>query len=178
DGKHAVFFMGTRAEAFDTAAQRPLFEGIARAFDAARAATGHALEMDQSGIHRFALRAEREIKSDIARISIVSALVLISLLLVLFRSLRFIALASLPIGAGVLAGLAAVLAAHGRVHGITLAFGASLIGVTVDYVVHLYCHQAVAPASDGPRWSLRAFDGTLLTCAAVTVVGFVAIHFS
>jgi predicted exporter len=178
DGRHAVFFMGTRAEAFDTKAQRPLFEAIARAFDASNAALGGSLTMDQSGIHRFALRAEREIKADIARISVLSIAVLVTALLLLFRSLRFIALASLPIGAGVLAGLAVVLAAHGRIHGITLAFGASLIGVTIDYVVHIYCHQAVAPAEDGPRGTLRAIDGTLLTCAAATILGFVALLFS
>jgi predicted exporter len=178
DGRHAVLFLGTRAEAFDTKAQAPLFEALARAFHETRAAIGGSLTMDQSGIHRFALRAEREIKADVARITIISVLVLVAALLLLFRSVRFIALASLPIGAGVLAGLAIVLATRGRIHGITLAFGASLIGVTVDYVLHLYCHHAVMPDEEGPRGTLRAIDGTLLTCAAATILGFVALLFS
>lgn len=178
DGRYAVFFMGTRAEAFDTAAQRPLFEAIAEAFARTNHALGGELSMDQSGIHRFALHAEEAIKRDITRISVVSVVTLVLALLTLFRSLRFIALASLPVGGGVLAGLAAVLLVGDRVHGITLAFGASLIGVTVDYVLHLYCHHAVAPSPEGPRGTLREIDRTLFTCAAATILGFVALLFS
>lgn len=173
----AILFLATRADAFNTHESAPLIGAIEEAIDALRELYP-GLIVDQSGVHRFALRAEEMIKTDIARISTLSALLLSVLLLLLFRSLRFIALASLPIGAGMLAGLSASLLLFGRVHGISLAFGASMLGVTIDYVVHLYAHQALAPAGHSPKRSLKAIDRTLMLCAASTSVGFIALLFA
>ena len=41
-----------------------------------------------------------------------------------------------------LAGVAAVSLLFGPVHGITLAFGAILVGEAVDYPTYLYAHAA------------------------------------
>jgi predicted exporter len=97
------------------------------------------------------------------------------LMFLMFRSPRLLLLAALPLGAGTLCGLAACLFAYGRVHGITLAFGASLLGVALDYVEHLYCHHAVAPHPDGPGATLRTIGPALVTGAVTTLVGFLAL---
>lgn len=173
---HAVLFLGTTAAAFDSAIQGPLLEGIREAFD--RLANAGDLALGQSGVNRFAVSAERSIKADIARISTLSILGLVLLFLLLFRSLRLVALASLPIGAGMLAGCAATLAVFGRVHGLTLAFGASLIGVCIDYVIHFYCHQTLEPDPDGPHRTLDHIWPGLLLGGLTTVAGFVALGFS
>ena len=134
--------------------------------------------MDQSGVNRFATWAAQAIENDIKRVSIVSSVLLGGLLLVLFRSLRFVGLAAIPVGVGVLAGCAAVLAVFGRLHGITLAFGASLIGVSIDYVVHLYCHHSIVRPEGGATASLRAIMRPLATGAITTTAGFVALSAS
>lgn len=175
--KSGVLFIRTHAGAFDTRENAPLIEALEDILDELRESVP-ALHVDQSGVHRFALRAEEMIKADITRISLFSVVLLSSLLLLLFRSLRFIALASLPIGAGMLAGLTASLLVYGRVHGISLAFGAAMLGVTIDYVVHLYAHQALAPRGESPRKSLEAIDRTLILCAASTTVGFFVLLFA
>ena len=173
----AILFLGTHADAFDTKESGPLIARIEAITEELRGVYPD-LQLDQSGVHRFALRAEEMIKADIARISILSILLLSALLLLLFRSLRFIALASLPIGVGMLAGLSVSLLVFDRVHGISLAFGASMLGVTIDYVVHLYAHQALAPPGDSPKKSLASIDRTLILCAASTSVGFIALLFA
>jgi predicted exporter len=93
----------------------------------------------------------------------------------LFRSGRLLLVGSIPLAAGTLAGMAATLAVYGKIHGVTLAFGASLLGVALDYVEHLYCHHAVAPRPGGPAATLRAIGPALVTGAATTLVGFLAL---
>jgi predicted exporter len=175
DGRTAILFLGTRASAMDAAAQAPLLAGIADTFAAVAAESPGALRLDQSGANRFATWAATAIERDIKRVSIVSALFLCGLLFFLFRSLAFLGLAAIPVGVGVLAGCAAVLAVFGRLHGITLAFGASLIGVSIDYVVHLYCHHSIVRPEGGAQASLRAIRRPLVTGAITTTAGFIAL---
>jgi predicted exporter len=63
------------------------------------------------------------------------------LLVVAYRRWRVPVLAPLPLATAALSGLAAVGAVYGNVHGITLAFGFTLIGVAQDYPIHLFSHQ-------------------------------------
>ena len=81
----------------------------------------------------------------------------------------------LPVlAAGFAAGAVACILVFGEVHGMTIAFGASLIGVSIDYAVHFYCHQALAPAATPRATMTRILPGLLLGCGT-TVVGFVVL---
>lgn len=57
-----------------------------------------------------------------------------------YRSFRLLALGVLPIVTGMLIGLAATVLIFGSVHRITLAFGITLLGVAIDYPLHLFSH--------------------------------------
>ncbi|HEX4353671.1 MAG TPA: hypothetical protein VHZ95_12165, partial [Polyangiales bacterium] len=175
DGRFAVLFLRTRAAGFDADAQTPFIAGVNAAFKKTNAAAGGKLHLDQSGINRFAVRAREAISGDIERVSLLSTIGLGALLFLVFRSLRLMAVAAVPLGAGFLFGLTACLAVYRSVHGITLAFGSSLLGVALDYVEHVYCHQAVAPDPNGPRGTLRHIGPALITGAATTLIGFVAL---
>ncbi len=175
DGRGAVLFLGTRATAFDAAAQAPLLEGVQKAFAKVDARYGGRLTLDQSGLNRFATRAATAIEGDIQRVSVLSVVLLGALLLVLFRSVRVVALASIPVGAGVLAGAATALFFFGRLHGITVAFGASLLGVSIDYVIHLYCHHVALGREKSVRATVAMLVRPLATGAATTLVGFLAL---
>jgi predicted exporter len=171
----AVLFLRTRARAFDSKAQAPLLEGIGAAFARVNERFGGRLKMEQSGANRFAVQMERAISGDLSRVSTLSMLGLGALLFALFRSARLLFAAAIPLGAGTLVGTAVTLAVYGSVHGVTLAFGASLLGVALDYVEHLYCHHAVAPNPAGPAGTLRAIGPALVTGAVTTLIGFVAL---
>jgi predicted exporter len=175
DAPIAVLFLRTRARAFDSQAQAPFLEGIAAAFARADAAYAGTLQLDQSGANRFAVRMERDISQDLTRVSTLSMLGLGLVMFGLFRSARLLLIAAVPLGAGMLAGMAVTLAVYGQVHGVTLAFGASLLGVALDYVEHLYCHHAVAPHAGGPAATLRAIGPALITGAVTTLIGFLAL---
>jgi len=175
DGLQAVLFLGTRAASFDAPAQRPVLEGVRAAFDAVDAEHGGRLQLSVSGAQRFAVRNEDSMRADIQRVSLGSFVALGLLLLWVFRSPRLV-LVTLPVlGTGFLAGTAACLLLFGRVHGLTLAFGSALIGVSIDYTVHVYCHHLLAPQPGGPGATLRALWPGLMLGAATTVIGFVAL---
>jgi predicted exporter len=100
-----------------------------------------------------------------------------------FGSLRALAIAVLPVGTGVLAGIATVSLSFGQVHGITLGFGTTLIGEAVDYAIY-YLIQAHAPAAPGSergrgarRWIARNWP-TVRLGLWTSLCGFVALIFS
>jgi predicted exporter len=178
ESPEAVLLLTTSASAFDAGVQAPLLAGIESSFQELKEIMPSVTGLEQSGINRFAVRAEQTIRADIQRITLFSCLGLGLLLWVLFRGFGLVGLAAITVGLGVLAGCSVVLAIFGRIHGITLAFGASLIGVCVDYVVHFYCHQFVAPSPHGPYGTMRRIWKALATGAATTMIGFAALSAS
>lgn len=174
-GRTAMLFLGTKASPLDTHAQAPFLEGVEAVWSEVAADLPDSVRLAQSGVHRFAVRTAEAIEGDIQRVSLVSSALIACFLLSLFRSLRFLLLASIPVAAGVLAGSASVLFVFGQLHGITMAFGASLIGVSIDYVVHLYCHRSVVQPLGGARSSMRTIRLPLATGAITTIAGFAAL---
>jgi predicted exporter len=175
DGQTAVLFLATRHSAFDESHQAPLLEAIDQQFAALAAEQSTPLTLGRSGVNRYAVRAAAAIRADIQRVSIASSIALCAGLLLLFRSLRMVALAAIPVLSGLIAGCAAGLFFFDRLHGVTLAFGAALISVSVDYVVHLYCHDALVAPEEGARGSLRALRLPLATACLTTIAGFAAL---
>ena len=100
---------------------------------------------------------------------------MVILLLVAYRSLPLLVLGLLPLATAGFAGLAAVSAVSGTVHGITLAFGFTLIGVAQDYPMHLFSHQH---GGLDPRANARALWPTLATGVASTCIAYLAFLFS
>ncbi len=170
DGRHAIVFLGTRSSPFDGAAQGPFLQRLQRAFAAVNQAG--ALRLESSGVNRFAVDTERIVRADINRVSIASTLALIALFLLLFRSPRILLLSFVPIAFGMLAATTAGLFAYGKLHGLTLAFGSTLLGVCVDYPILYLNHHVLLPAPGGPWKTLRRIAPALLLGAFTTVAGF------
>lgn len=173
DGEAAVLFLGTRAAATDGSAQARVLAGIDAAFASANAECGGGLRLLASGANRYAARAEAAIRADIERTGIGSTIGLVLLFVLLFGSLRLPLMALPVLAGGLLGGTAACLLLWGDVHGLTLAFGAALLGVSVDYAVHFQCHWLLAPAAT-PRRTLAGIAPGLLLSGGTTVAGFAA----
>ena len=179
DGESAILFVGTEAPAFEVARQAPVLAAIEREFAAAQSRAAGALELEMSALARFAIRSERAIRRDVTRLSVLSALGVAALFLAIFRSLRLVAVASLPLAAALLSGTVVVLALEGRIHGMTLAFGGALVGVCIDYPIHLLSHwwcedAATHTGDDASRALTRVWPGIRLG-AATSFVGFAAL---
>jgi len=143
-----VLFLTTRHSAFDSEPQARLLASIDAAFAEIAAASPTPLALEKSGANRFAVAAEAGIRRDVHWIVAVSSLGVAVVFLAFLRSLRFFLLAVLPAVSGIVFGTAVTRLVFGRVDGVTMAFGASLIGVAIDYSIHVLDHHALAPGEE------------------------------
>jgi len=172
-GGQALLVAETRAAGFDPQGQRDAANALRRAFEAVR--TDPGLRLEASGPGAFSVLMQGRTQREAQRLGTVATIGMVLLLLVAYRSVPVLVLGLLPLASAGLAGLAAVSAVFGTVHGITLAFGFTLIGVAQDYPMHLFSHQH---RGLDPRDNVRALWPTLATGVASTCVAYLAFLFS
>ena len=102
-----------------------------------------------SGPGVFAVQARASIKSQVMRLSIISSVLIVALLLLVYRSVPALLLGLVPVVSGAIAGIAAVALGFGVVQGVTLGFGVTLIGEGVDYSIYLFVQSR--PGTDWRR---------------------------
>lgn len=173
DGRRALLLAQTRAAAFDPDRQRLVVDELNAA--AERLAREDGIEMTFSGAGKFSVLMEQRTRGEAEFLGTAATIGMIVLLLVAYRRIGAVVLSALPLASAVLAGLAAVSALFGTVHGITLAFGFTLIGVAQDYPLHLLSHrQPNRPAVEVARelWP------TLATGVASTCIAYLTFLFS
>ncbi len=176
DGKRALMIAQTRAPGFDIDAQERALAAIDAAFRAMVAehnVQGAAVVVTGPGI--FAVQSRAGIKRDAVRFSLIGMLLVSSILLFVYRSVRVLGLTLVPVASGALAGIAAVSLTFGSVHGVTLGFGATLIGEAVDYAIYLFTNTA--PGST-PKTTLQRIWPTLRLGMLTSVIGFSAMLLS
>jgi predicted exporter len=175
DGRTALLLVQTAAPGFDVDAQQQAAEALRAAFESSRGAAGAQLSLQLTGPGVFAVESRARIQRDAERLSLAAALLVSALLLFATRSPRFVVLALLPVATGAMAGLAAIAAGFGAIHGITLGFGLTLIGEAVDYAIYVYAQRSAgAPGAPGNERLWRSLWLAVLTSAA----GFVAMILS
>jgi predicted exporter len=167
----------TRALGSDTDGQQRAVEAIQRAFaqasgeGAAASGTGR-LTMLMSGPGVFAVVSRATIIKEVTRLSILSSLVIVALLLGVYRSVAALVLGLVPVASGALAGIAAVALGLGVVHGITLGFGITLIGEAVDYSIYLFIQSR--QDGQGAGWQ-RSVWPTIRLGMLTSVCGFASL---
>lgn len=163
----------TAAPPLDLDAQAAAVERLRQHFSDLPGAGSAALTL--TGPPVIALESRRIIKAEVQRLSILATALALGLLLVVTRSWRFLLLGIMPMAAAVVAGVTAVLALLGSIHGIALAFGATLVGVALDYPIHLFLHRH----SDEPApAAMRRIRSPLWLGALTTALGFGALCLS
>ncbi len=171
DGTRALLLATTRAPGSDTDGQETAIGAIRDAFVVAREAHGSKeLSLMMTGPGVFAVNARETIRSEIQRLSLIGSALIITMLLLIYRSFAALALGLAPVVTGALAGILAVSLAFGEVHGITLGFGITLIGEAIDYAIYFFV-QGAARARD-------AFWRTIRLGVVTSLCGFGALLLS
>ncbi len=96
------------------------------------------VQIIKSGMIFHAAEAAATAKKEIAYITIISILGIILLYVLSFRSLMPLVLSLLSVGFGWLAAFAICNYIFSNLHIITLVFGATLIGISIDYSLHYF----------------------------------------
>ncbi len=179
DGSRALLIAALRASGSD-------LDGAERAVQSVRAAFAEAqrgiasvgarqAQLRMSGPPLFAVMSRATIRQEAVRLSIVSTILIVSLLLSVYRSLQVLLLGLLPVLCGALVGIAAVALGFGAVHGITLAFGITLIGEAVDYSIYLFVQSRPSPEDTQARRRDSALWRTILLGLLTSVIGFASL---
>ena len=135
EGKRALLVAQTRAFGSDLEGQAGAVAALEQAFAATR--TSDAMTLEYSSPGTMAVRSRALIAGDARTLSLVSMAGVLAILAWAYRSPAVVALCVLPAVCGLLAGVVIVDAGFGSIHGITLAFGATLLGEAVDYPTYL-----------------------------------------
>src|SRR5688572_9311614 len=125
--RRALLIAETQAPAFDPDRQRAALQELDRALSTA--ANGTPVKMTVSGAGKFSVLMEARTRGQAQALGTAATVGMIVLLLLAYRRADSILLSALPLASAGLAGLAVVSALFGTVHGITLAFGFTLMGV-------------------------------------------------
>ena len=165
--REALMVAQTRSAGFDPSGQQAAIDAIQAAFAATRGDA--ATQLTLTGPGAFSVEIGGRTAAEAQAIAGFGSAGLVLLLLLAYRSVRTLLLGALPLATAALAGLGAVVALFDSVHGITLAFGFTLIGVAQDYPVHLFSHQRIGLA---PRDSARRLWPTLATGVASTCIAY------
>lgn len=114
------------------------------------ASTG--VELLYTGSLFYTRSGSEQARGEISTVGLGSAIGIVMLLLLVFRSPTLLLLAFLPIATGVMVGLSVTWWVFGSVHVMALVFGASLVGVAIDYSLHFFAKRLWA----GERWQSAA----------------------
>lgn len=175
DGRHALLVLEPKARALDVTRAEAVLASI-------RAAAPEGARLQIFGPHVFATSAAAAIRRDV-HVTVAGSLLGVGLLFLLaFGRVRYVLGTSLPVLVGGLLSLGLIGAMTDGLHGITLGFGAVMLGVGIDYGVHLLVHfrarRAEGPAlpfDDVMQATLREVGPSLTMGAATTLAAFVVL---
>ena len=173
DGSRALLLAQTKAPGSDIDAQKAALDLVRESFTKAAAGTEARLLVTGPGV--FSVASRERIRHDAWRLSLIGSVLIAAMLIALYRSMRVLGLGFLPVASGALAGIAAVSLAFGSVHGITIAFGVTLIGEAVDYAIYLFTQNAPGAA---PESTFERIWPTLRLGMLTSICGFSAMLFS
>ncbi|MGN0862321.1 MAG: MMPL family transporter [Stenotrophomonas koreensis] len=173
DADQALLLVQTRNAGFDPSGQQQAVDAITTAFAAVSA--GSTAQLEMTGPGAFAVKIGNQTSGEARLIGTIDSIGLVLLLLLVYRGWKYPLLGFLPLASAGLAGLCAVVIGFEGVHGITIAFGFTLIGVVQDYPIHFFSHQRPGLS---PWANVRALWPTLGTGVVATCIAYLTFLFS
>ena len=117
----------------------------------------------------YTVENSAKIKEDVTLIASLSIVILLIMYLVLLRNFRLLSNAFVTLGSSVLFATIISSIVYDNFHIISLAFGASVSGVSIDYLFHYYFHNFYK--------SKKQLDTNVLYGYLTTTVAFVVLSF-
>lgn len=125
-----------------------------------------------TGVIFYAAHGTQSAEKEIGTIGLGSLLGIILLLVVVYRSTLPLALALLSISCGLIAAFVGTVAIFGKVHLFSLVFGASLIGVSIDYAFHYLTDRLAAGNHWDPRQGLKHIFVAITLGLITSLIGY------
>jgi predicted exporter len=175
--QYVLLPMTLTVPAFSITAQDTVLPLLEQAAAAARQAAP-GVDLIPAGVILHAAAASGQAHGEMSTIGLGSLAGIVLLTWLTFHSLRPIVLILLSIAVGCLGAFSVCWLLFGRVHLLTLVFGASLIGVAQDYGIYfLFNRMAADPALSSRALLKRLMPGLILTLLAA-VIGYMGLGFT
>lgn len=177
DESGPVLFWAVQNESpFTPGGQQPVLAAFEGAEEAALEVVSES-SLRFASVAAFAVESENRIRREITRLN-AFGLFLVALVAFVFLRQRTAMLHLVAIAAlSVTGGLSAILLFFPVVHILSLVVGGLLVGVAVDYGIHILLHQSNV-AGAGFAETLREVRKPLLASALSTAAGFAALTFA
>ena len=117
------------------------------------------ITIKMSGLLLHAAAGARQATQEISTIGLGSLFGIVVLMLLIFRRIKPLMLMLFPVFIGCLTAASVTLLIFGKVHLVTFAFGAGLVGVSIDYALHYLCERRVSASNQVLR---RIMPGLIL----------------
>ncbi len=163
DGEQALLLVVSAWPAFAIAEQAALLAALQEHVTLLAQATDRDLSLQLAGAPVIAVDSATRSRDNAVLLSSISSGFLVLLLLWVWRSPLLVIAGALPVASGVVCGLWVSILVFDQVHGLTLAFGFTLLGVALDYPIHLFSHAAG-----------RRFDQAMVAIRRPLVLGAVS----
>ena len=174
---YSVVFVESVAQGMDLNAQQNLQQLIFESFTQLNQKFENKFTMQTTGIPVFAMAIKSQVSKDISRVSTLSMLVILLLFIVIFRSAKSLMLTASLLVITVGSAVLITQLVFGFVHGLTLALGATLIGVCIDYFIHAMINASEGEASQYSENIVKIWPSLILG-GMTTVLGYIALAVS
>ena len=167
----ALLLVELNLKQFDIDKQQHAIEEIHQTLNLLTKKQAFNLKLDITGAASIAVKTREAIQSTSKWLSGI-ALILMSLLFWWsYRSFRLFLIAILPLASAIIAALTVTNVIFHQVHGIIIAFGITLLGVCLDYPVHLFSHHT---KSQSPQQTILSIWPTLRLGVITTALAYLA----
>ncbi|WP_372871260.1 MMPL family transporter [Shewanella sp.] len=167
----AIIMAKGKDSVFSPMAQEAQLSAINSAFD--RVNHDNQLSLLKAGALFHAVEATQSAKAEVSLIGSLSMAGVVLLVLLSFRSLMPLLLASLTLGCAMLSASVFTLLIFGKLHLLTLVFGTSLIGIAIDYSFHFYAERS--GRDESASQTLSRILPALTLALATSVLAYLAL---
>jgi len=165
DRHYAVLTLEQPGSAFSMTAQQALLPVLDQAKAAAQQASP-GVAVITSGVPLFAAAAASQAEREMHTIGVGSLAGIVVLTLFAFSAIRPRLLVTLSIAIGLLAATSVCALVFGKLHMITLVFGASLVGVAENYGTNYFSNRLGRPLAE--RWAMLREQAPVMWLAMLT----------
>jgi predicted exporter len=172
DRGEALLVVETRAAGFDPGAQAAAITSLQRHFAALPGAAQAKLVI--SGPGWFGVQASRHTRAEADRFGLITTAGFIVMLLLAYRSAVPVVVTALPLLSGAVVGFALLALVFGHAHGITVAFGFTLLGVAQEYPLRVFSHRRIGVATSQCVRELWPLLATAIVSVCIAYLAFFA----
>lgn len=172
DKKHLLFFLSPKANSSETAQNSKLVQEIDNYIIALEKYYNGRVEAEYFGAPVVAAGNAEQIKEDIILTVVMALLSIILLIAFFYKSKRLYAIIFLPAVLAVVTSMAVLYLVKGEISAIALGLGSVLVGISIDYVLHIFTHFQ---KTNSIKKVLEDVSEPILISAATTATAFLGL---